>query len=393
MNKITTLFLAANPTISKEITALALDEEIRAITQKIRLSDGRDVLNVISEWAVRPDDLLQYLNQYKPTIVHFSGHGSSFGEIILVDNNRNPKPVAPQALKALFGTLKDKIELVVLNACYSEIQGRAINEMIDFVIGMKAAIGDEAAIVFASSFYRALGFDRTVQEAFDQAKVAIMLEGISEEDIPALLVRQGADPNRRIGGTQQTREQAPLRLVDISIDESDERCILDIKLRNVGNEVVFLKRAGFKILKIGRLEEPRHINFSPAPSSAQYDVELGEEREGTTIPHNISQSIRPNDVDRFTFSIVNTTWEMVWPALYYINLLLVYNEDDQVLESRPMVLAIPSKWKPAGSYSSGGYVKSIVRRNLEILQEFSSLEGIMSTKIDGLVKTLHTYPL
>ena len=201
MNSIKVLFLAANP---KQTSALALDEEIREITQKIRLSDARDTLKIISTWAVRPDDLLQYLNENKPQVVHFSGHGSSLGEIVLTDNNGNAKPVTSSALKALFSTLKDNIEIVLLNACYSKIQGQAINESIDFVIGMDAAIGDRTAIVFAASFYRALGFNRTVQEAFDQAKTAIMLEGVPEENTPILLVREGADSNRRIGGTQQT---------------------------------------------------------------------------------------------------------------------------------------------------------------------------------------------
>ena len=253
MNSIKVLFLAANP---RQTSTLALDEEIREITQKIRLSDGRNALNIISTWAVRPDDLLQYLNEHKPQVVHFSGHGSSSGEIILVDNNGNAKAVTPHALKALFSTLKDNIGIVVLNACYSKIQGQAINELIDFVIGMDTAIGDQAAIVFAASFYRALGFNRTIQEAFDQAKTAIMLEGISEEDTPMLLVRGGADPNRRIGGTRQTTTKASLRLVDLSLEEPSGRCpILDVKMRNVGSDVVFLKRVEFKILKIGKLKD------------------------------------------------------------------------------------------------------------------------------------------
>jgi len=195
MTKLNTLFLAAN---SKGTTQLALDQEIREITNKIRLSEGRDVLDVNSSWAVRPDDLLQLLNQHKPHIVHFSGHGSDAGEIILVDNNGNAKPVSPQALKSLFSTLKDNIQIVVLNACFSKIQGESINEVIDYVVGMNTAIGDRAAITFASSFYRALGFDRTVQEAFDQAKTALLLEGIPEENTPELLIKQGVSPHRKL---------------------------------------------------------------------------------------------------------------------------------------------------------------------------------------------------
>lgn len=193
LNKLRALFLASNP---QSTTRLALDQEIREITQKIRLSEGRDVLEVISAWAVQPGDLLQYLNQYKPQIVHFSGHGTAAGEIVLVDRTGAAKPVSAGALRALFATLRDNIQLVVLNACYSRVQGAAINEVIDFVIGMNAAIGDQAAIVFAASFYSALGFNRTLRESFEQARTALLLEGIPEEETPELLVRPGASTDR-----------------------------------------------------------------------------------------------------------------------------------------------------------------------------------------------------
>ena len=61
---------------------------------------------------------------------------------------------------------------------------------------MNDAIGDEAAIIFAASFYRALGFGRSVQQAFDQGKVALLLEGIPEENTPELLVRTGVNPSQ-----------------------------------------------------------------------------------------------------------------------------------------------------------------------------------------------------
>jgi len=55
------LFLSTNPLAT---TRLRLDEESREIDRKIRASEHRDALEVITKWAVRPDDLLQYLNQY-----------------------------------------------------------------------------------------------------------------------------------------------------------------------------------------------------------------------------------------------------------------------------------------------------------------------------------------
>lgn len=193
MRVVRVLFFAANPATTSH---LGLDEEVRAITEKIRAAEYRNWLTIHSSWAVRPDDLLQLLNLYKPQIVHFSGHGSQAGEIILVDTDKSAKAVSTEALKVLFTALKDNIRLVVLNACYSRIQAEAIAEVIDCVVGMNQAIGDEAAIVFAASFYRAIGFGRSIQEAFDQGKAALLLEGIPEEQTPELLVKRGTDPSQ-----------------------------------------------------------------------------------------------------------------------------------------------------------------------------------------------------
>ena len=69
-----------------------------------------------------------------------------------------------------------------------------IGEIIDCVVGMNKPIGDAAAIVFAASFYWAIGFGRSVQEAFDLGTVALLLEGIPEDQTPELFVRKGVDP-------------------------------------------------------------------------------------------------------------------------------------------------------------------------------------------------------
>ena len=89
----------------------------------------------------------------------------------------------------------------MLNACYSRPQAEALAQTIDCTVGMNRPIGDEAAIVFAASFYRAIGFGRSVKEAFELGKAALLLEGIPEDQTPELLTRhgrrcRGAGPHR-----------------------------------------------------------------------------------------------------------------------------------------------------------------------------------------------------
>ena len=184
------LFLAANPS---DTTRLRLDEESRAIDESLRKAEFRDKFDVRQHWAVHIADLQGFLLRHKPNIVHFSGHGSKSSEIILEDNSGNSQPVSARALSTLFSVLKDNIRCVVLNACYSEPQAQAIAEHIDCVIGMSEAIGDAAAISFASAFYQALGFGRDLKTAFDLGCVQIDLERLDEQDVPKLLCKK-CDP-------------------------------------------------------------------------------------------------------------------------------------------------------------------------------------------------------
>jgi hypothetical protein len=52
---------------------------------------------------------------------------------------------------------------------------------------MSTAIGDKAAISFATAFYQALGFGRDVKTAFDLGCVQIDLESLGGQDTPKLL--------------------------------------------------------------------------------------------------------------------------------------------------------------------------------------------------------------
>jgi hypothetical protein len=192
------LFLGSNPTfeLSPGIseTPLALDEELREIQNKIRASKHRDSLQLVSRLAARPDDLIQALNEIQPHIVHFSGHGTGTEELVLLNDQRQPQTVSKSAIEALFKTMRDKIRVVMLNACFSKVQAAAIRKHVDCAIGMEREIGDDAAITFAASFYRAIGFGRSVKEGFEQGLAALMLAGIPENLTPILLCRKGINP-------------------------------------------------------------------------------------------------------------------------------------------------------------------------------------------------------
>ena len=192
---ITVLFLASNPINTQQ---LRLDEEVHSIQEKIRLSDYRDSIKFESRWAVRPSDILQTINELNPTIIHFSGHGTINGDLVLQNPDGSTKIVTKKAMTATISTLSNTIRLVVFNACFSESQAIEAVEHIEAAIGMSDAIGDEAARIFASQLYSSIGFGHSLKKSFKQAKAALLLEGISEENTPQLFVHENINSDEII---------------------------------------------------------------------------------------------------------------------------------------------------------------------------------------------------
>ncbi|OKH43177.1 CHAT domain-containing protein [Calothrix sp. HK-06] len=179
----TILILAANP---RGTVPLRLDEEVREIDLGLQRAKKRELFDLKQRWAVRVQDVYQALLDYKPQIVHFSGHGDGDDGLILEDETGNLQLVDTEALVQLF-KLFSGIECIVLNACYSEVQAEAIVKHIPYVIGMNKAIGDKAAIKFATGFYNAIGTGESVEFAYKLGCSVIQLDGIPEHLTPVLL--------------------------------------------------------------------------------------------------------------------------------------------------------------------------------------------------------------
>ena len=179
--KRTILVLAANPHHD-----LRLDLEVKKIDESLHNSNHRDEFQLEQNWATSIDNLRSALLRYNPQIVHFCGHGKGDEGLVLEDQNSRAQLISTDSLASLFALLKDQVECVVLNACYSEIQAQAIAQHIPYVLGMKKAIGDKAAIEFSKSFYQALGAGRRIDFAFDWGVDALKSHEISEDLTPIL---------------------------------------------------------------------------------------------------------------------------------------------------------------------------------------------------------------
>jgi hypothetical protein len=194
MTKHTILFLAANPTGTDR---LALDKEARSIQVELERSGFRDRFDLVTRWAVEPLDLLRELRKLRPTVVHFSGHGDGDG-LCFQAAKGGAQLVSTDALEATFGAAGASVKLVVLNACYSELQAAALVAHVDCVVGMTGEIGDAAARSFAIGFYGGLGERESVAAAHQQGRAAISLEGLRDSELPRLRVRDGVDASRLV---------------------------------------------------------------------------------------------------------------------------------------------------------------------------------------------------
>lgn len=179
----TILILAANP---KDTSRLRLDQEVREITNGLQRSQKRDELTLQQIWAARPADVRRAMLDFRPSIVHFCGHGTGEEGIAFEDDDGNTKLVNAETLSDFFQLFADRVECIILNACYSEVQAEAIAKHVKYVIGMKKAIGDKAAIEFATAFYDAIGTGETVNFAYKLGCNAIQWKGISQNLIPIL---------------------------------------------------------------------------------------------------------------------------------------------------------------------------------------------------------------
>ena len=183
------LFLEAN---REDATHLRINQEIRDIKEVLRSSKLRDRIEVNQLGAVRTEDFTKELLEYKPRIVHFSGHGERStsgsnatssqqthremsdkpketkdrtreisdkpeeewesdgrGGLIFED-----KKVTSTDIENFFTNRESPVDCVVLNSCYSEELSEEVTKYVRYAIGMKQAIKDEDAIKFAKNFYR-----------------------------------------------------------------------------------------------------------------------------------------------------------------------------------------------------------------------------------------------
>ncbi|MGC0333440.1 hypothetical protein RKD23_006430 [Streptomyces sp. SAI-170] len=169
-DELTVLCLLAGP---REASQLQLRREYRTIEEAARRGRRR-TLRVELSAATRRHDILPALSEHRPDIVHFAGHGSPNGYLLLEEDDGR---VAPVSAEGLAGVLKSAggVSVAVLNACHLGRYLDVISPHVREVIGSAERLPDRDALAFSQGYYSALALGESWQRAFDSGVATVGL--------------------------------------------------------------------------------------------------------------------------------------------------------------------------------------------------------------------------
>jgi hypothetical protein len=169
-DELTVLCLLAGP---KETSQLQLRREYRTIEEAVRRGRRR-TLRVTLSAATRRQDVVPALGEHRPDIVHFAGHGSPNGHLLLEEDDGR---VAPVSADGLAGVLKSAggVSVAVLNACHLGRYLDVVSPYAREVIGAAERLPDASALAFCQGYYAALALGESWERAFDSGVATVGL--------------------------------------------------------------------------------------------------------------------------------------------------------------------------------------------------------------------------
>lgn len=192
VEKLRILFLGASPERD-----LRMAREQKRIQDAVRSALHRDRVEIHSRPAATADDLLDALSQFRPHVLHFSGHSSEEAIVFEhdVDFPHEGLVVSAGAFANAVGATDTRPLLVLLNSCHSAAQlEHLVESVVPLAIGMADKIDDGDAIQYAARFYAAVANGESIHSAHLQGKVALEMAGLSGTDLPTLVSAANTDP-------------------------------------------------------------------------------------------------------------------------------------------------------------------------------------------------------
>ncbi len=161
------LILSSNPRRD-----LNLDREISDLNNALQ---RLGMFEISLGLGVPAQKISELIAQHSPQIVHFCGHGAGAKGLVFQDEEGKEQLVSTEILARIFRTFSQEINCTVLNACDTVPQAEAIVEYINYAIGMNQAILDKAAYHFSVGFYKGLGAEKSIDQAYEMGCIAIQI--------------------------------------------------------------------------------------------------------------------------------------------------------------------------------------------------------------------------
>lgn len=140
-------------TMSRPGGWLQIDLEYRWLEEALRGAPGLRL--VPPSLATSYASLLEHLVRERPRILHFAGHGEQ-RHLLLHGDDHSPQPVPAEAVRDAVGAIGRELDLVVLNACWSESVGRSLLPLARCVVAVPGPVPDASAVAFVRGFYTVL---------------------------------------------------------------------------------------------------------------------------------------------------------------------------------------------------------------------------------------------
>lgn len=207
MEKRTILFVTADP---KNMERLRLGAELREVQEVLENSENRDFFNIQISSSSTFANLLKYLREHQPAIVHFVGHGQGEKGLCFEDEDGKKKLIDNEAIEEAFKLAQPHVEFVFLNACHSSIQAERIVKHIPYAIGMSAEILDKTATAFATQFYQHYIAEPNIPEAFKWAFLS--MTGSDQDNHKNIVLSKKDKPHEtEVESISKGPEQPPIK--------------------------------------------------------------------------------------------------------------------------------------------------------------------------------------
>jgi hypothetical protein len=185
-------FLVSNP---DDVDKLRTDIELKAVNRAIQAAGNREKVSLRPYLAASFTDLLDALNEFRPKILHFSGHGGMGGLYFDAeyDFDYEGAHLDFETINKVIAAIDEAPTMLIFNACDTEVGASTLLGRVKAIVAMSDSIGDESALLFAPRLYAALVAGQSAASSFAQAAATLDAAGVADADLPKLLLAHGVD--------------------------------------------------------------------------------------------------------------------------------------------------------------------------------------------------------